>query len=317
MAHRMIAALVALLCLALSAPASAAPKDAVLNKEGVWGVDVDGQSCAASMSLPDGAIFLLRANEGEVNVALFARAKIAKGKVLRIETEAYGFDVKPGFGDTAVYSLDAVDARTLAALRLARQVRLLVDGRLVAVAEVEKTGLEQALDGVIACSKGQAGWWGKGVQLADAGGKSEAVLNKEGFWVVAADPKSEICTAVVSVEGGGAFVLIADGRGRYTFGLGGGEPLKKGRQGRFEIDSLAFDFRPGYDGKDYLYSLDELDSQAMFVLRRAKGVRISVDRRPVLEMTLEGSGHAQVIDDVAACARGVAGWWGAGLKAAP
>ena len=40
--------------------AQAAPQDAVLNKAGIWGIDVDGASCAASMTLKDVSIFLLR-----------------------------------------------------------------------------------------------------------------------------------------------------------------------------------------------------------------------------------------------------------------
>lgn len=165
MVFRHLAALMALALSFLAAPALAAPQEAVFNKEGVWGIDVDHGACAASMRLADGSTFLLRAADGEVNVALFARTKLKPGKAGRIETDAGGFDFKPGWDrGTAVYTEDVISAAAVAMLRPAKQVRILIDGRPVMDAPVANTGFADALDGVIACSKGQSGWWGEGAK---------------------------------------------------------------------------------------------------------------------------------------------------------
>ncbi|MBU1375559.1 MAG: hypothetical protein KKE02_00920 [Alphaproteobacteria bacterium] len=296
-------------------PAAAAVKDMVMNKEGYWGIDVDNGACAASMTLQGGAVFLLRAVDGGVTFALFGRTPLVRGKTGRIETEAYGVDFKPSYGEdaTALYYNGELDARALAALRLARQVRILTDGRAVASMTFEGTGFESALDGVIACSKGESGWWGKGVQQT-AEAAPEMPFNKEGVWSMRADDEMPgVCSAVAEVEGGLAFVLVA-ADGKVGFGVGSNQPLKRGRKAVFATEAYSFEFRPDYQGKDYFAGDNFLDSQAMFTLRRAKQVRITVDGREVLSMVLEGSGHAEVLTDLVACSRGEKGWWGAGAK---
>lgn len=291
-------------------PAHAAPEDAVMNKEGFWGIDVDGGGCAASMTLQGGSVFLLRAVDGNVTFGLFSRMALPRGKTGRIETEAYGVDFEPSYGEdaTTLYYKGDLDARALAALRLARQVRVLTDGRMVASMTFEGTGFESALDGVTACSKGESGWWGKG-----AGAEPAVAEHKDGLWRMMADNEHGICTALVAVDETYAFALIAGG-GQIGFSVVGDEPFKRGRKGRFETDKYSFDFKPAYDG-DVLLSEKSLDSQAQFALRRAKTALISIDGKTVVDMALEGSGHDQIMDDVAACARGETGWWGDGLKA--
>lgn len=303
--------LIALAAAALVAggPAPAAPQDAVMNKEGYWGIDVDRGACAASMTLQGGSVFLLRAVDGNVTFGLFSRTALPRGKTGRIETEAYGVDFAPSYGEdsTTLYYEGDLDARALAALRLARQVRILTDGRMVASMTFEGTGFESALDGVTACSKGESGWWGKGV-----GAEPALVEHKDGLWRMVADPKTGVCTAAVTVDDNYAFALIAGG-GQIGFSVLGDKAFKRGRKGRFETDKYSFDFKPGYDG-DVMFSEESLDSQAQFALRRAKTALVAIDGKPLIDMALEGSGHDQIMDDVAACARGEAGWWGEGLK---
>lgn len=305
--------IVAALFALLSAPAMAAPKDAVLNKEGYWGIDVDNGACVASMTLQGGAVFMLRAQDGRVSFGLFGSAPLPRGKAGRIETEAYGVDFRPSYGEdaTTLYYDGELDARALAALRLARQVRILVDGRTAAAMTFEGTGFEGALDGVVACSKGEAGWWGKGV--GPAATEPEPPLNKEGYWAIETMDDAGGCTAVATVEGGSAMVFIAF-RGGLGFGVASPTDYRRGRKGRFETDAFGFDFRPHYDGKRYLTGDEFLDSASVFALRRAKAITIRVDGRLVMDMVVEGTGFAEVLTDVAACSDGKSGWWGEGAR---
>ena len=170
---RRLAAILAFSAILAPRQAAAAPQDAVLNKEGYWGIDVDHGACAASMTLQGGSVFLLRAQDGQVTFALLGRTPLARGKVVRLETEAYGFDFRASYGDaaTSLFYDGELDAKALAALRLARKVRILADGHQVAAMTFQGTGFPDALDGVVACSQGDSGWWGKGVgaQATDTG----------------------------------------------------------------------------------------------------------------------------------------------------
>jgi hypothetical protein len=170
---RRLAAMLAFSAILAPLQAVAAPQDAIFNKEGYWGIDVDHGACAASMTLQGRSVFLLRAVNGRVTFGLFGRAPLARGKVVRLETEAYGFDFRASYGDdgASLFYNGDLDAKALAALRLARRVRILADGRQVAAMTFEGTGFPDALDGVVACSQGDSGWWGKGVgaQATDTG----------------------------------------------------------------------------------------------------------------------------------------------------
>lgn len=300
------------------ATASAAPKHAVLNKEGYWGVDVDHGACVASMTLQGGTVFLLRAVDGQVGFGLFSRAPMVRGKVVRLETEAYGFDFRAAYGEdaTSLYHDGDLDSRALAALRLARQVRILTDGRQVAAMTFEGTGFEGALDGVIACSRGEKGWWGPGLGAEPASDKAaaEPVLNKEGFWSIATGNPG-VCAAQAQVTEHLQLRVLAAG-GRMGFAVESDDkPLPKGRKGRAETDGYAFDFEPAYGGKHFVGMEKPFDSQALFALARAKWVRLTVDGRELVDAPLEGSGFAELLDSVAACSRGEKGWWGEGAAA--
>lgn len=313
---RLIRTLLAVLAV-LSAPcaALAAGKDPPRNKEGFWSLDADGDHCVASMTLQGGAVFLLRAEPGgEVSFGLFGLKAMKRGKLGRVQTEAYGFDFEPSFTDDAkgVFYPASLEARALAALRLARQAQVLVDGRPVAAMTLEGTGFEGALDSLVACANGEAGWWGKGAVSAadDSGG----AFNAEGYWRVAADAEEKICTAVAQVNDNTFMVLVGAADG-ITFGVGTGGPLRKGRKGVFSTDAFSFDFEPSYED-DYLYLDDLLNNRALAALRLARSLRISVDGRTIASMKLEGTGVDGVLDALADCAAGKSGWWGEGLTAA-
>jgi S1-C subfamily serine protease len=304
------------------APAFSAAKDAVLNKEGYWGIDVDSGACAASMTLQGGSTFLLRAKDGRLTFGLFARAPMTLAKAGRIETEAYGVDFVPSYtnnGATMFFKND-LDARAIAALRLARQVRILADGRPVAAMTFEGTGFEGALDGVIACSKGQTGWWGPGVGGKPAAAKrppggigEKAVLNKEGIWLVG--PDGDKCFASAPLKVGGWFMLKAE-TGQLSFGIGLDHPPQQGQRGSFQTEAYAFDFQPSYTKEGLLYSRQPFGQNALAALRLARDLRVSVDGREVMGVHLQGTGLDGVLDALTQCSAGRTGWWGAGAKLA-
>jgi S1-C subfamily serine protease len=302
------------------APAFSAAKDAVLNKEGYWGIDVDGPACAASMTLQGGSTFLLRAQNGRLTFGLFARAPMAPAKTGRIETEAYGVDFAPSYinNNATMFFRNDLDARAIAALRLARQVRILADGRPVAAMTFEGTGFEGALDGVIACSKGQAGWWGRGVGAKQASAKhppgrigEKAVLNREGIWLVG--PEGDKCYASAPLKVGGWFMLKAEA-GQLSFGIGLDRPPAQGQRGSFQTEAYAFDFQPSYTKDGLLYFGDNLGPNAVAALRLARDLRVSVDSREVMGVHLQGTGLDGVLDALTQCSAGKSGWWGPGAR---
>ncbi|WP_430424188.1 hypothetical protein [Phenylobacterium sp.] len=312
---RLVHALVLIAAL-LARPALAAPQDAVMNREGYWGIDVDSGACAASMTLQGGSVFLLRALDGEVTFGLLGvRSPVRKGKAGRIETDAGGFDFAPSYGEDAMtlFYAETLDAKALDVLRPARQLRVLIDGAPVAAMTLEGTGFEGALDGVVACSKGQAGWWGKGV-VADASDGPVLVYQREGdAWGIVTGETT--CLASAAAPDDRQLQLLSVG-GRIGIAVGTTTgKLPKGRKARVVTDSYSFEFTPEYsDGATYLNSADLLDSADAFALRRAKALRIVVDGRTVLDVAFDDDSFLQIIDAVTACSRGEKGWWGEGAK---
>jgi hypothetical protein len=312
---------------ALLAPAQALAdaKDGVFNKEHVWAIDVDHGACAASRTLDDGSVFLFRAQEGQLTFGFFSRSPLKAGKAGRLETEAYGFDFAPSFGDggTSLYFNGNFNARAVAAIRLARDVTLRIDGRPVAAMRFEGTGFEDALDGVIACSQGASGWWGKGVgpEPTDTGPRpdkatNEPVLNKERAWAIAISEEPEIC--VVEALASDHLVLqILAARGATGLALSADVDLPRGTRGQVQTDDYVFDFVPGYGGRRYLSAKQPFDVAAIQALYRAKWLRLSIDKRQLLDIDLTDTGFADLPDSVAACSKGQKGWWGAGAKPRP
>jgi hypothetical protein len=301
----------------------AAADDSARNKEGFWTVgrgSAKSEVCMASLAAQGGTMFILSASPDGVSFVVGSKSPLRRGKKGTIATDAYSFDFEPAFNDKGdlLFFDGVMNDRALAALKLARALGVTVDGRTVLDAKVEGTGLENAIEAAVACSKGQSGWWGPGLEVQPtlhATKEEEAgpPLHKDGFWSLEAD--GEGCSSAVRLESGGALVLIAMNGGRDVMvGGGAGGPFKRGRKGRFETDAYVFDFKPVYDGKEYMQLDAFLDSQALFALRRAKWVQISVDGRPELRAELEGTGLPDLLTSLQACANGEKGWWGEGAK---
>lgn len=319
---RLFQCLAAIVLMLAPLPAAAAVKDAVMNKEGFWAIDVDNGACAASMTLQGGAVFLLRAQDGAVTFGLFGvKTPIRKGKAGRMETEAGGFDFKPSYGEDAktLYYEGEFDAPALATLRPARQLRILIDGTPVTAMTLEGTGFESALDGVIACSRGQSGWWGQGVvaQTASADDEGAPPLHKDGVWLMEAlKTDTGICVASAKVDDAYAFSVIAAVPNAMSFGVTSSDKMRRGSRGQMKTDAFTAAFKPAYEGATYLYPEEDLDSQAAFALRRAMTVAIIVDGKTLVDMNFEGTGYQDVLLDLAECAAGRKGWWGEGAPQA-
>jgi hypothetical protein len=308
----------------LLAAGPATADDSALNKEGFWTVgrgDAKSETCMASLPTKAGPMLLLQAVSGEVGLVVGTKAPMRRGKAGVLRTEAYSFEFEPDYNDARdlMFSRASLDARAQAALKLANGVVVGVDGREVFSADLQGTGIENALEAVIACSKGEKGWWGPGVAAPpvvatkenDPG--TERPLHKDGVWTLAAD--GDGCSAAVPIEGGGALVLIAANGGRdIMVGAGAAGTFKRGRKGRLEVDDYRFDFKPTYEGDDYLQFDRFLDSDGFLALRRARALRIAVDGREEVNVVLDGSGFPDVFASLQACARGETGWWGEGAK---
>jgi hypothetical protein len=307
--------------LAAPAAALAADKDGVLNKEGFWSIKADEGVCDATMTLQGGMVFMLRADDDGVGFALFGRAPLPRAKVVRLETEAYGSDFAASYLDDdakLVFFRGPMDPRALASLRLARQVRVLSDGKQIAAMTFEGTGFEGALDGLMACSKGEKGWWGDGAGASSAANDSvrdkaaSAVFNEEGIWSLAAGPTPGTCLAEAQVEGPRLFQILAV-EGYMFLAVGSGRAdLPRGRKGRVETESYAFDFKPDYLDRRRMMAKEPFDSQTLFALARAKNIVVSVDGQVLVDGLLEGSGFPDLLGAVAACSMGEKGWWGDG-----
>lgn len=297
--------------LAVAGPVAA--DESALNKEGFWTVgrgESDSTSCLATLEAESGEVFMLHAENGALALAVGGKRPL-KGRRAAFSTEAYSFSFTPAFGRGGVLvSEEEMNESSIAALRLAREIAVKLDGRVVFSADVENTGLEGALDAVIACSKGQQGWWGAGV-ASPATADVRGALNPEGFWRVRANAEEESCTAYAAMKGGPAIVLVTTKEGT-SFGVSANKTLKQGRKGLFSTEAYAFDFEPSYDD-NYLYLDGPIGQKALAALRLARVLRISVDGRRIADMTLEGSGVDGVLDALVDCASGQDGWWGPGL----
>ena len=306
----------------LLAAGPAAADDSALNKEGFWSVgrgDAKSEICMASLPTEAGTMLLFQAMSGQVSFVVGTKAPMRRGKAGLLRTDSYSFEFQPDYNDARdlMFSGSNLDARAQAALKLANGVAVGVDGREVLSANLQGTGIENALEAVIACSKGEAGWWGPGVAAPpvvatkenDPG--TERPVHKDGLWTLAADGHD--CSAAVPIEGGGDLVLIATNGGRdIAVGAGAATTFKRGRKARFETNDYRLDFKPLYDGDDYMQLDSFLDSNGFLALRRATSLRITVDGREELNVALEGSGFPDVFTSLQACARGEKGWWGDG-----
>jgi hypothetical protein len=300
-------------------PALASVDTAVMNKEGYWSIDVDGASCAASMTLQGGSIFLLRGHEGDVAVALFSPAVLPKGKTLSLEVDGRSVDLRAKFIEegTTVYLDGALDAPTLASLRGGRRMRVLIDGRAVAAMTLEGTGFPDALDSLVACSRGQSGWWGEGVQPEGPAPAGRLAFNAEDVWTLLPLEKSGACVAQAGLEEKqDRYLQFFEHEGGMTIAvLSHGPRLHRGRKGVLSLDGGDFDFTPLYPDATLMVMSGSVTGDALLALRATKGMSLRIDGKVLLEVGLEGTGFPRILDELAACARGETGWWTANAAA--
>ena len=299
--------------LILANPASASPENAVMNKEGYWSIDVDGDSCAGSMALQGGSIFLLRGHQGDVLAALFSRALLPKGKTLSLEADGQAIDLPATFAKdrTLVYLNGAIDAPSLARLRAARRLRVLVDGQAVAEMTLEGTGFPGALDSLVACSQGQSGWWGKGVPHDGPPPKPKTyVYNTEDVWVLAPLEDAGMCFAQAATDEKDWYLQFVQRGADITIAVrSSGRGLPRGRKGELVMDGGTFVVTPSYDGKTLMVLDGSLTDQALNVLKATKGLTLRIDGKVLVDGNLDGTGFPKILDELAACARGETGWW--------
>lgn len=144
--------------------------------------------------------------------------------------------------------------------------------------------------------------------LAVPASAAEPVLNKEGFWGVAAGDTG--CFAQMVVEGGDLITLVGkDGEIELAVSA---RKLKRGKAGKLQTDTVSFEFTPVYSGKDLMFVDGPLRDEALAELRKGKELVVIVDDRVVLGASFEGTGFPGALDAVTACSRGESGWWGKG-----
>lgn len=313
---------VLLLCLAavgvlLAGPAVA--EDSGLNKEGFWTVgrgDAEAKACMASIGGGDTPMLLVQIAPGHIDIVVGTPTPMRKGRQGVLTVGDQRFDFTPSYGDKRdVMYLDGVDGRAVEAMRKARWVSVMVDGRELVSVDLAATGVEAALDATAACSEGKSGWWGAGVGavVSAAAGDQDPPLHKDGFWLIEAAEVPGACVAAARVDDLYSFAVIVAREG-MSFGVNSTREMRRGSRGRLATDAYAFDFKPAYESKTYFYPAGDLDSRAAFALRRAKTVSVSMDGKPLIDMDFQGTGYPEVLQDLEACAAGEKGWWGAGAK---
>jgi hypothetical protein len=303
------------LIMAVAGPALA--DDSGMNKEGYWIVgrgDADAKSCMASISDADETMLLIQVAPGHVDFAVGKKEAMRRGRKGVVTIDAQSFDFHPDFTDEGMLFFEDAGAHALAAMRGARGVVVQVDGREVLNRSVEKTGLEGALDAVVACSKGESGWWGPGVGAA----RPKPAINKENVWFLERSnvAGAAVCTAYALADKRTLLVLIG-ASGEIGLGIKSDDDIRRGRKGLLEADSTAVAFKPMFDGARYFSSDESFDASALAAIRNAKSLRISIDGRAAADVIVEGTGLPALLDDLAACSKGQAGWWGEGAAKAP
>jgi hypothetical protein len=140
----------------------------VYQSEGaVWGIVTNGQSCIAQAAGPDDRHLQLPSVKGRIGIAVGSGgAKLPRGRKVLVQTDSYSFEFKPEYDDGATYmnSADLLESADAFALRRAKSLRIVVDGRTVLDVVFEDDGFLQAIDAVTACSRGEKGWWGDGAK---------------------------------------------------------------------------------------------------------------------------------------------------------
>jgi hypothetical protein len=129
-----------------------------------------------------------------------------------------------------------------------------------------------------------------------------------GDWNVAREAPDR-CFADFHLPEGRSLTFLAY-RGGVSFSARQQEPLPPGGRGRFETDVGSFEFKPsiGRSG-NYVYLDDDLSPDALAILRRAKGVRVSLGDHVVASPLVEGTGLPEALDAIIDCSKGQKGAW--------
>lgn len=138
-----------------------------MNKEGIWSLAADGDTCASGARIDEsGGLVLIALNGGRDIVMGFGHdAGFKRGRKGVFATDAYSFAFKPLYEGDDYMQLDEVfDSQGLFALRRAKSLRVTIDGREVVSAQVADTGLDELLTSLADCGAGKSGWWGEGAK---------------------------------------------------------------------------------------------------------------------------------------------------------
>jgi hypothetical protein len=306
--------LAAVLLLAMAAPGARAAD----HKGGAWFLDADDEFsfCMGGTRAKDGqGLLTLVGSRGAITVAVTPAKKVRRGTVGVIATDAGDIAFVPEIGkDNFIVAARDLEASEIATLSRAKVIRVIIDGAVVLEAAVENSGIEDVLAGAVACSNGEAGWWGKGVGAP----ASKPPVNKEDVWFLerAAVGQTQVCTAYALADER-TMLLFIGADGYIGMGVKSEDDLPRGRQGLVEADERRIAFKPVFDGKRYFASDESIDGGELHAVRNAKELRVSVDGRPVVDVRVANTGLPALLDDLAACSRGERGWWGEGAKQKP
>jgi hypothetical protein len=133
-----------------------------------WKVEVSGDRCVATMIAEDDTLFEFNALRGAVGFDMFAPKgkRIAQAAAAQLQADDHVFAFTPQFTDDseAVYLGEILGPEDLEAARRAHKLTLTVGKERLLEIAVTGTGLDESMDAMIACSNGDAGWWGEGVK---------------------------------------------------------------------------------------------------------------------------------------------------------
>jgi hypothetical protein len=156
----MYGAIAALLAFAAAPHAEAAR---VSNDRTAWEVETVDNVCMAGLTTTSGHLALI-AEKGRVGFAMILPMPTKPGLKGVLEIDDATFDFDAAFNDKGDYvqSDDLLSPAAVAALRVTHTASVSVDGRTLMTASLAGAGTDAAVDAIVACSRGQAGWWGKG-----------------------------------------------------------------------------------------------------------------------------------------------------------
>jgi len=137
--------------------------------------------------------------------------------------------------------------------------------------------------------------------------------NPEGVWMMAAHGSQALCSAMAQVDETLVFsVAGAEGGAFLGFTRLDGVAFPRGPAVIVETDAGRFEYEPSYRGDTTILATHTLSADALGVLRRAKDVKAVIAGQTIADMALGDTGFSKVLDEVVACSRGEAGWWGQG-----